>query len=99
MCLPKMSPKHLPSRSTFEADDVCRANGLPDRNSRSLRRLFRRFPERNQRQIDGVDHGRNVSKRDLIPPNSLTISATNGGVTCAAGLSLIGMSSHWFFIA
>src|SRR5215813_3936434 len=30
---------------------------------------------------------------------SLTIWATNGGVTCAAGLSLIGMSSPWFFVA
>src|SRR5262249_46264097 len=66
MRLPEMPPKHLPSRSAFEADDILRANGLPNRNSRILGWRFWGFPERHQRLVDGVDYRRNISNRDLV---------------------------------
>src|SRR5262249_27798168 len=66
MRLPAMPPKHLPPGCAFEADDILRANGLPDQNSRVLGWWFWVFPERHQRLVDGVDDRRNVSQCDLV---------------------------------
>ena len=61
-----MTPEHVPSPSTFQANDVGRSNRLPDRNSGLLWGWLRCFPKRHQGLMHGGNERGHVSGLDVV---------------------------------
>jgi len=61
-----VTPEHFSPSPALQAYHIVGSNGLADRNSRVLGGRFRRFPQRRQRLVNGVDESGHVGERDLV---------------------------------